>query len=143
MSKLRIIKDYEKLSQDLKEQVKLVYPEGFSQHLIEFHNAKGEIVSALPFETDDKIYLLKMSVRTALQIIEDDDDYDDEGNLFEHVREKYEDEYADVNYLSENDKYHLDDDDEAESADDADEFDVGLSKKLDDDDDDDAGEEDL
>ena len=79
--KLRIIKDYSKLSGELKEQIKLAYPEGYSQHLIEFTNSKGQVVSALPFELPDRIYLIKMSVKIANQIILDDDDYDDEGFL--------------------------------------------------------------
>ena len=105
LQKLRVIQDYEKLSIDLQEQIKLVYPEGFSQHLIEFTNAKGERVSALPFETFEKIYMVRMSVRKANQIIEDDLDYDDEGNLKEQSKEKYEDKHEDVEYLSENDNY--------------------------------------
>lgn len=104
-NKLRVIKDFDKVDLDIQEQVKLVYPEGFSQHLIEFKNKDGETVSALPFETDDKVYLLRMSVRRAKQIIEDDEDYDDEGNLKEYIKEKYEDEHADIEYLSDNENY--------------------------------------
>ena len=117
MSKLRIIKDFQKLSQELQEQVKLVYPEGFSQHLIEFQNAKKEIVKALPFETDDKIYLLKMSVRVANQIIEDDDDYDDDGNLLDSVKEKYVGDYAELDYLADNENYNAEEDDDDDDPD--------------------------
>ncbi len=104
--KLRVIQDYEKLSVDIQEQIKLVYPEGYSQHLIEFTNTKGEQVSALPFETFDKIYMVRMSVRKANQIIEDDLDYDDEGILKDQSKEKYEDKHEDVEYLSENGNYY-------------------------------------
>lgn len=103
--KTRVIVDYEKLSDELTEQIKLVYPEGFSQHLISFNNAKGEKVSALRFETFEKIYLIRMSKQLAEQIIEEDADYDDEGNLKESIREKYEEDHSDVEYLSENDNY--------------------------------------
>ena len=99
--KLRIIKDYSKLSDELKEQIKLEYPEGYSQHLIEFTNAKGELVSALPFELPDKIYLIKMSVKTANQIILDDDDYDDDGFLKEASKKKFEDKQTDMDDLPE------------------------------------------
>ena len=104
-NKQRIIQDYEKLPDEIKEQIKLVYPEGYSQHLISFNNSKGEKVSALRFETFEKIYLIRMSIRKAEQIIEDDSDYDDEGNLKDHIREKYEDDYSDIEYLSENENY--------------------------------------
>jgi len=105
MNKLRIIQDYDKLSNDIKEQIKLVFPEGYSDHLIEFKNIKGETVSALPFETDEKIYMVRMSVKQANRIIEEDSDFDDDGILKDHVKEQYEDEHSDVDYLSENENY--------------------------------------
>ncbi|WP_338792642.1 hypothetical protein V9L05_13910 [Bernardetia sp. Wsw4-3y2] len=105
MNKARVITDFEKLNSDLQGQIKLVYPEGYSQHLITFQNKDNKTVSALRFETDEKIYLVRMSVATALQLIEDDDDFDDEGYLKENVKSQYEDEHADVDYLSENENY--------------------------------------
>ena len=111
-NKLRVVLDYEKLSDELKEQIKLVYPDGFSQHLIKFKNSKGESVSALRFETFEKIYLVRMSVQKAIQLIEDDNDYDDDGSLKEHIKEKYADEYSDIEYLSENENYDGDDDED-------------------------------
>ncbi len=107
-NKLRVIKDFEKVGQEIQEQIKLVYPEGFSQHLIEYRNKDNETVYALPFETDDKIYMIRMSYKRAIQIIEDDSDYDDDGILKDEVKEKYADEHADIEYLSENDNYDED-----------------------------------
>ena len=104
-SKLRVIQDYEKLSPELQEQIKLVYPEGYAQHLITFTNAKGEKVSALPFETFEKIYMVRMTTSKAQELIDEDSDYDDDGNLKSSIREQYEDDYSDVDYLSENDNY--------------------------------------
>ncbi len=104
-NKLRVIKDYEKLDKDIKEQIKLVYPDGYSEHIIEFTNQKGEIVHALRFETDDKIYLVRMTVEKALQLIEDDNDYDDDGILKEVMKEKYEYKHSEIDYLSENENY--------------------------------------
>lgn len=104
-NKLRVIQDFEKLSSDIQEQIKLVYPEGFSQHVIEFKNKEGKTVFALPFETDEKIYMVRMSMKEAKQLIEDDSDYDDNGLLKERIREKYEEDHADVDYLTENDNY--------------------------------------
>lgn len=90
-SKPRIVTAFEKIDSNIQEQIKLEYPEGFSQHLISFMNKEGEKVSALRFETDEKIYLIKMSKIVAQQLIEDDDDYDDDGNLTDDAREEYED----------------------------------------------------
>ncbi len=101
-NKPRVIKDFNKLEPELQEQIKLVYPYGFSDHLITFTNKDGLLVSALPFETDDKYYLLRMTEKEAIKIIEMDDDYDDEGNLKQGVKDEYEDKYADLDYLSDN-----------------------------------------
>ena len=106
--KLKVVVDYEKLNDELVEQIKLVYPSGFRQHLISFTNSKGEKISALRFETFEKIYLIRMSSKMAEKIVEEDSDYDDDGNLKEHIREKYEDEHSDVDYLSENENYDED-----------------------------------
>jgi len=107
-NKLRVIQDFEKVGKDIQEQIKLVYPEGFSEYLVEFKNKNNETVFALPFETDDKIYMIRMSLKKALQIIEDDTDYDDDGILKDHIKAKYEDEHSDIDYLSENENYDSD-----------------------------------
>ena len=99
-SKPRIIKDYEKLDPEIQEQIKLVYPYGFSHHLISFTNKEGKHVSALPFETDEKYYLIRMTVREAEILIEQDDDYDYDGSLKDSVKEDYESKYADLDYLN-------------------------------------------
>jgi len=125
-SKPRIIKDYEKLDESIKEQIKLVYPNGFSQHLITFTNKDGLLVSALPFETDDRYYLVRMTSQEAIDIISEDDDYDDDGTLKDESREAYEDKYADLDYLPESveeeddSSYDDDDDDEGEDEEDDD-----------------------
>ncbi len=98
--KSRVIKDFEKLDIQLQEQIKFSYPNGFAGHLIYFTNREGKRVSALPFETDTKYYLVRMTVSEAKQIIEDDDDYNDSGILRSKVKDRYEDRYADLDYLS-------------------------------------------
>jgi hypothetical protein len=94
-NKPRVVKDYEKLDVEIQEQIKLFYPLGFERKLIKFTNAEGKLVSALPFETDEKYYLVRMTLQEAKDIVEDDDDYDDDGNLRTSVREEYEDKYDD------------------------------------------------
>lgn len=93
--KPRVITAFEKLNRDLQEQIKLENPEGFSENLITFNNKDGDKISALRFETDEKIYLVKMSRIIAEQLIEEDEDYDEEGNLTDDARESYEDKYDD------------------------------------------------
>ncbi|MDX1684748.1 MAG: hypothetical protein R3275_05880 [Saprospiraceae bacterium] len=94
-SKPRVIKDFEKLDGDIQERIKLEYPRGFHRHLINFSMADGRKVSALPFETEDHYYMVRMSVTEAKQIIEKDDDYDDDGILRDDIQSEYEEKYDD------------------------------------------------
>jgi DNA-directed RNA polymerase subunit delta len=81
MAKKRIVKDYDKLPKDIVQQVKMEYPNGFAHKLLMYTSPKGDKVSALPFETEEVYYLIRMTVQEARQIIRDDDDYDDDGKL--------------------------------------------------------------
>jgi hypothetical protein len=98
--KPRVIKDYEKLDMAVQEQIKLAYPYGFAKSLIFFTDKEGIKVSALPFETDDKYYLVRMTKLEAQQIIMDDEDYNEMGQLKEAVKFDYEDKYSDLDYMS-------------------------------------------
>jgi len=102
-SKPRVIKDFEKLDEKIQEQIKLAYPSGFSEYLITFTNKDGLKVSALPFETEDKYYLVRMTVQEAYDIIDQDDDYNDAGFLRDEIKAGYEDKYADLDLLDDAD----------------------------------------
>ncbi len=104
MNKPRIVKDYEKLPEDIIEQLKLEYPFGFSDNLISFVNKDGEKKLGLPFETEEYYYLIRMSVNKAISIIEDDDDYDDDGNLKDIIKEEYEEKHGDFDDAEEEDE---------------------------------------
>ena len=95
ISKPRVVKDYDKLSEEIMEQIKLNYPRGFQRNLITFKNAQGRFISALPFETEEKYYLVRMTKSEAVEIIENDDDYNDNGVLKKAVKEEYEEKYDD------------------------------------------------
>lgn len=88
--KPRIAKDYEKLSEELINQIKIEYPFGFEENLISYKDAKGNKISALPFETEEVYYLVRMTRAEAQQIIEEDEDYDDDGNLREDFADEIE-----------------------------------------------------
>jgi DNA-directed RNA polymerase subunit delta len=107
MAKPRIAKDYDKLSDELKNRIKLEHPHGFEKSLISFTDPKGVKVSALPFDTDDAYYLIKMTTLEAKRIIEEDEDYDSSGNLREDFAEEIAgaDEAADENEEEEEDNY--------------------------------------
>jgi len=95
MSKSRVVKDFDKLSLEIQEQMKLFYSKGFENNLIKFKDKEGKTVSALPFETEDVYYLVRMTVSEAQDIIEDDDDFDDDGFLRDEVLQELEDKYDD------------------------------------------------
>jgi len=107
--KTRIVKDYDKLKEEIAEQIKLAYPDGYSRHLVTYTNKEGKKVSALPFETEDVYYLVRMTIQEARQIIIEDDDFDDDGLLKEESKEEYEDKYPDMEYPESSDEPDEDD----------------------------------
>ncbi len=94
-SKPRVLKDFEKLETEIQEQIKLSYPSGFYQHLVSYVDREGQKRMALPYETEDRYYLVRMSIQEAKDIIEDDDDYDDDGILKDDIQESYADKHGD------------------------------------------------
>ncbi len=103
---------FEKLSEALQEQVKLVYSEGFADSLIEYKGKDGAKVFALRFETDDTVYLIKMSGKRAEQIILDDDDFDEDGNLTKIAKQLYGEKYSDKDYLSDYNDFEFNDEED-------------------------------
>lgn len=124
INKPRVIKDYNKLDKELQQQIKLLYADGFADHLIHFFDKDGIKVTVLPFETDDRYYMLRMTENEAVAIVEDDDDFDEDGFLKSEVKQEYEDKFAEMDNIADtdddDDSYDddFDDDDDAGEADD-------------------------
>ena len=76
MGKKKIIKNFEQLPDKIVVQVKEKYPDGFEDNLITFENLKGEIELALPFETDEIYYLIKMPKNNTTEKEEEEEDFD-------------------------------------------------------------------
>ncbi len=87
MAKKRVIKDYEALPEDIVRLVKIKYPTGYAEHLVSYNDKEGRKVSALPFETDEMYYLIRMTAQEAKRLVKEDVDYDDEGVLREGFAE--------------------------------------------------------
>ena len=121
-NKPRVIKDFEKLDDIIQEQIKLSYPNGFSEYLVSYNDKEGQKRTALPFETDEKYYLVRMTVSEAVQIVDDDEDFDDDGMLKDEIKEEYEEKFSDVEYLN-SDESDNDDTDNDDSDDDYDDDD--------------------
>ena len=60
VSKKRVIKSLDNLTDDLKELVKKQYPNGFEHNISRILNAKNEPIFVFPLETDDSTYLIKV-----------------------------------------------------------------------------------
>ncbi|MBK5202656.1 MAG: hypothetical protein JJE45_02920 [Prolixibacteraceae bacterium] len=75
--KTRVIKDYEKLDKSLKEKIKKSHPNGYNDDLVFFTNKEGKLVSALPFETEDKYYLVRITTQEEVDMINNDDEDND------------------------------------------------------------------
>ncbi len=77
MSKPKIIKDFSKLDKNLQNAIKLKYPDGYEEFLITFQNKEGQFISALPFETEEANYLVKMPVNVTSKVKDEDEEEDD------------------------------------------------------------------
>ena len=72
--KKRVIKDYRNLPEEIRDALKAKYPQGYVHHIITFFNQDKQLVSALPYETDEISYLIKMP--SSLHLNEDEEDSD-------------------------------------------------------------------
>ena len=131
-NKPRVIKDFEKLDTAVQERIKEAFPNGYGNALISITNKDGMLISALPFETEDRYYLVKMPVREA-KIIEDDEDFDDDVFIKETVKPdldaEFKDEFGgddDADEKEDKDEDDFDDDDDDDVADDEEEDDDDL-----------------
>ena len=72
MEKLKVVTDYAKLTPELLELFSETYPHGIVGKTIRFPNSKGEIVTAVRLETEERIYLVKLSAKAKEILTEDD-----------------------------------------------------------------------
>ncbi len=108
MSKRRAIISYDKLSIDQKKQILRDYPDGYINHLTSIKTPTGETLDALIWETDEVIYLVKVS-KISLKA--------------KPVAEVEEDDFDEVADMKDDEAEEEEDDDFEEPADDADEDD--------------------
>ena len=78
--KKRLVVSFNNLPAELQEQVKMLYPAGFSDYMIRVEKPNGDFFYAVSFETEEISYLVKIDVKID-DVTDDDDDkeyYDDE-----------------------------------------------------------------
>ena len=74
MTKKRSIIAYENLDENQRKRLSREYPEGFQGQLTEIKKPTGEILDALIWETEEIIYLVKMTKAMSILLDEEDDD---------------------------------------------------------------------
>lgn len=75
----RVIVDFKKLTPEILKLLVEKYPDGYEGvNIISFKNAQGEIVECVEVQTEDTIYLVKVSTKLARTMENyDEDDYED------------------------------------------------------------------
>jgi hypothetical protein len=67
------------MTPELQEEVKAAYPAGFADYMMRIPKPNGEFFFAVPFETEEISYLVKIDVKIDDEIDDDDDkEYYDE-----------------------------------------------------------------
>ena len=70
--KKRVLKDFRNLPEEIREAIRAKYPSGYLSDLITFTDKDKQIISALPYETEDVSYMIKMP--SSLYINTEDED---------------------------------------------------------------------
>ena len=79
-TKKHIVASLHNLSPELQEAVREKYPLGFTDAMMRVDKPNGDIFYAVPFDTDEVAYLVKIDVKVDDHAQDDDDKdyYDDE-----------------------------------------------------------------
>ncbi len=95
-NKLRKIVDFKNLTPELMEALEDRYGGDYEAETIRFRNAQGDLISAVPIETESTVYLVKMSVHLKNKLEElaaaqeDDDDEEEDDMDEESIKARWE-----------------------------------------------------
>lgn len=73
--KRRSVVSFANLPEELQEEVKKLYPYGYNEAMMRIEKPNGDFFYAVPFETDEVSYLVKVTVKID-DHIEDEEDKD-------------------------------------------------------------------
>ena len=73
--KRRSVVSFANLPEELQEEVKKLYPYGYNEAMMRIEKPNGDFFYAVPFETEEVSYLVKVTVKID-DHIEDNDDSD-------------------------------------------------------------------
>ena len=97
-AKKRLVTSFNNLAPELQEAVKAAYPLGYTDYMMRVDKPNGDFFFAVPFETEEISYLVKIDVKIDDASHDDDDrDYydDDLKGADELANEDSDDEPAD------------------------------------------------
>ena len=78
-AKKRLVTSFNNLPLELQEAVKAAYPLGYTDYMMRIDKPNGDFFFAVPFETDEISYLVKIDVKIDdLSNEEEDKDYYDD-----------------------------------------------------------------
>ncbi len=79
-AKKRLVTSFNNLTPELQEAVKAFYPLGFTDAMMRIDKPNGDFFYAVPFDTEEVSYLVKIDVKIDDKAHEEDDKdyYDDE-----------------------------------------------------------------
>ena len=79
-AKKHIVTSFNNLPAELQEAVKVFYPLGFTDAMMRIDKPNGDFFYAVPFDTEDTAYLVKIDVKIDDKAGEEDDKdyYDDD-----------------------------------------------------------------
>ncbi len=63
VTKRRLVTSFQKLTPEMQEEVKAKYPLGFSDAMMRIDKPNGDFFYAVPFETEEIFYLVKIDVK--------------------------------------------------------------------------------
>ena len=82
--KPRVIKGFDKLEKSMRDQLMQLYPNGFADFLVSYTDPKtGQERFALPYETSDRYYMVRMDdfIESQIDRISEDDDFPKDEDL--------------------------------------------------------------
>ncbi len=71
--KRRSVVSFANLPEELQEEVKKLYPYGYNEAMMRIEKPNGEFFYAVPFETEEVSYLVKVTVKIDDHVDEEDD----------------------------------------------------------------------
>lgn len=79
-AKKRLVVSFNNMTPELQEEVKAAYPAGYTDFMMRIDKPNGDFFFAVPFETEEISYLVKIDVKIDEAPTEDDDKdyYDDD-----------------------------------------------------------------